>query len=63
MKIVQTVIQEQNYSGRYGADGYVNSLQFANNYSKFWDNKTNIYLTVKIAETYYKSTSKFQIFK
>lgn len=60
MKIVQTVIQEQNYSGRYGADGYVNSPQFANNYSKFWNNKTNIYLAIIIAETI---TNPLQNFK
>jgi hypothetical protein len=48
MKIIQGAQQLQNYSGRYGADGYVNTQQFINNFAKFWDNRTNHYMTVKL---------------
>lgn len=49
MKIIEDAKQSINYSGRYGADGYVNTEQFANNFAKFWDNRTNHYLNVKLA--------------
>jgi hypothetical protein len=43
------VTMSMNYSGRYGADGYVNSNQFVQNFNKYSDNRNNIYLNVKLA--------------
>jgi hypothetical protein len=49
-----------NYSGRYGADGFVSSAQFSGNFARFFDNKSNIYLNVKIA---FLVTNPLQNFK
>ncbi len=61
MKILENAKQSLNYSGRYGADGYVNSQQFANNYAKFWDNKTNHFMTVELAQLITNPMQNFRI--